>query len=462
MSLYPGRGYLSRRQLGEIAIGTVGLGASYLSTREVSPTDYGLYGVLPIGPYKRKKTIMSEIVPDRIWTFDQKFGILNVQVPVRCVVVRLEGERGGLFVYNPVAATPELVSMMRDLESRYGPVKDIVLGTVAIEHKVYAGVFAQKFKDARVWLQPGQYAFPTDLPNSFLGFPIGRTFDMPRTVEGGEGGEAPEEWRRSGLDLRTFGPLISRDGAFGETVFYHRPTKTLLVTDTVVKVTEDVPDIYEDDPAPLLYHARDTVTDDREDSTETRKRGWRRLILFALYFNPSTIVIKDPKVAFRERRTDINSDFYGIYPWDWIGNGDVASFEALTGTGKGGLLVAPILSKLILNRNPIEALDFADEVSRWDIERIIPSHLANDLRATGKDYRDAFGFLEEGGVKRGLPRPLDADLKILNDAEINLLESGAIVKCPPLPGGYASRADILAESAYNCRSGTCTPRSSPT
>jgi len=42
---------------------------------------------------------------------------------------------------------------------------------------------------------------------------------------------------------------------------------------------------------------------------------------------------------------------------------------------RGGLLVAPILQKLILNRNPVEVLDFADKVAQWDIERIIPAHL---------------------------------------------------------------------------------------
>ena len=51
-----------------------------------------------------------------------------------------------------------------------------------------------------------------------------------------------------------------RDGAFGETVFRHKATKTLIVTDTVLEVTEEVPEICELDPSPLLYHARDTVT----------------------------------------------------------------------------------------------------------------------------------------------------------------------------------------------------------
>ena len=49
-------------------------------------------------------------------------------------------------------------------------------------------------------------------------------------------------------------------------------------------------------------------------------------------------------VAFKERRPDINGDFLGIYPWDWVRD-DEASFKALT----GGLLVAPILQTLILN-----------------------------------------------------------------------------------------------------------------
>ena len=41
---------LSRRQLGELAVAAVGLGVSFLGSREVEPTDYGLYGILPVGP----------------------------------------------------------------------------------------------------------------------------------------------------------------------------------------------------------------------------------------------------------------------------------------------------------------------------------------------------------------------------------------------------------------------------
>ena len=438
---------LSRRQLGELSIATLGLTTSYLGTREKTPQDYGLWGILPVGPYKRKKTIMETIVPDKVWTFDQKFGILNVQVPLRMTVIKLEG--GGLFVYDPIAATPELLGYMKELEKVHGPVKHIVLGSVAIEHKTYTGVFAQKFKDAQVWVQPGQYSFPSNLPIPFLGFPAGRTNVIPSKQE-----DAPSDWKD--FEYKTLGPLISKDGAFGETVFYHKSTKTLIVTDTVVEVTKDVPKIFEDDPKPLLYHARTTVTDVLEDTPEIREQGWRRVVLFGLFFTPGALNIKDADVALKERRPDINSDFAGIYPWDWVGD-DIASFKAL----QGGLLVAPILQQLILNREPIEVLDFADEVAKWDIQRIIPAHLKNNLQYTGKDYRAAFSFLEAKGVPKGLPKPLDIDMKSLRDAEVGLLESGAVARVPPLPGGDVNREEILKQTVYGCRADLCAPQSSP-
>ena len=88
-----------------------------------------------------------------MWSFDQKFGILNVQVPSRMVVIKLSpASGGGLFVYNPIAATRDLLDQVKALEREHGPVRHIVLGTVAIEHKTYAGVFSQKFKEVGVYL----------------------------------------------------------------------------------------------------------------------------------------------------------------------------------------------------------------------------------------------------------------------------------------------------------------------
>ena len=213
--------------------------------------------------------------------------------------------------------------------------------------------------------------------------------------------------------------------------------------------------IYDSDPAPLLYHARDTITDMVQDTPETRVKGWKRVVLFGLFFMPSAITIKDAGVALKERRPDINPDFAGVYPWDWTGD-EAASWEGLTGNNKP--LVAPILQTLLLNRSPVEVLDFADKVAAWPFTRIIPAHLKNNLAFTGKDYRGAFGFLEESGVPPGFPRPLKADLQTLLDAEASLVESGAIAPAPPKLGGKFSRAEIIEQTLYRCRKGVCAPK----
>lgn len=205
-----GDGYISRRQVGELAVAATGLGISYLGTRENEPTDYGLWGILPVGTYKSKKTIRETIVPNQLWTLDQKFGILNVQVPLRMTLCKLSS--GGLLVYNPIAATQECLSLVNEISKEHGPVKYIVVGSVALEHKAYAGVFAQKFPNAHVFLTPGQYSVPVNLPDSFLGFPAKRTFPMPKSID-----EAPNDLKTD-FKLAILGPIISRDGAFGETV----------------------------------------------------------------------------------------------------------------------------------------------------------------------------------------------------------------------------------------------------
>ena len=435
--------------------------ASLYASTETNRDQYGLWGTLPIGPYKTKRTAPMETIVDGVmWSFDQKFGILNVQVPSRMVVIKLSAASGGgLWIYNPIAATRNLVECVRALEKVHGPVRHIVLGTVAIEHKTYCGPFAQKFPQATVWLQPGQYAVPLDLSPELLGFPTGgRTKVLPAKA-------ADTPWAAD-LDQETLGPFISRDGAFGETAFFHAATKTVVLTDTVVQVTDELPEIYRLDKRPLLYHSRTTITDviDPNDE-ESLRRGWRRIQLFGLFFMPAGIDVKSVDEAFRARRPDINGDFAGLFPWDWVGDDDVKSFEAIRGgrgsekNGKngGGLLVAPILQTLILNRNPVEVLDWADRVSRWDFKRIVPAHLKNNIAADGASFRRAFTFLEEGGEPAGQPKPLDKDLQTLRDAEVSLMASGAIVARPPKLS-KANRAAVLEDSRYGCRKGICTPR----
>ena len=314
-------------------------------------------------------------------------------------------------------------------------------------------MFAQKFPSATVWLQPGQYDFPIDLPPELTGFPVGRTRVLPASSK-----DTP--WSQD-FDQATLGPFISRDGAYGETAFFHKPTKSLFVTDAVQQVSQEIPKIFLLDEAakkPLLYHARDGILD-RIDASDMRQleKGWRRVQLFGLYFMPAAIDIHSVPQSWKERRPDVNADFAGIYPWDWVRD-DRAAFKALSGDGKDALLVAPIIQTLILNRNPVETLDWVDEVCRWDFKRIVPAHLKNNITAGPSSFRRAFSFLTVEGEPSGQPKPRKDDLQTLLDAEKNLEAMGAIAPKPGLVS-KTNRAEVLSRTTYRCRGNFCAPRS---
>ena len=101
--------------------------------------------------------------------FDQLIGIYYVHVPIRMTVVAMES--GGLFVYAPVAPTKECLALLQELIDQYGPVRNIVLPSVAVEHKVNAGPFARAFPSAEFYAVDQQYSFPIPLPSLFLGLP---------------------------------------------------------------------------------------------------------------------------------------------------------------------------------------------------------------------------------------------------------------------------------------------------
>ena len=249
------------------------------------------FSLLPLAPGARRKTLFKEVVKGKIWTADQVQGVVNVNVPVRSVIVKLSG--GGLLVYNPVAPTKEVRDYIKDLEGKYGEVKHIVLGSLGLEHKALAGPFSQYFKDSQVWLQPGQWSFPVNLPSWFLAFHSVRKMTVLLQTSRGEWGEKGENPFAADFDMRILGPLYFKSvGGFGEVALFHRSTGTLIVTDTVIRVSDEAPPIIAEDPRALLFHARDSMLDRVEDTPETRARGWRRMALFGLCFYPSKINVE--------------------------------------------------------------------------------------------------------------------------------------------------------------------------
>jgi hypothetical protein len=375
---------------------------------------------VPLYPYGQRRTLCAEVVKDRIWTFDQLQGILYVAVPIRMTIARLD--EGGLLVYAPVAPTPECIRLVRELEAQHGAVKYIILPTISgLEHKVFVGPFARKFPLAQVYVAPQQWSFPVNLPLSWLGFPIGRTHVLPE--------ESQETPFGKQFDYAILPPIRLGIGTFGEVAFLERRSQTLLVTDTVLVVPEEPPAIVQLNPDALMFHAKDHAGDVVKDDAATRRKGWQKITLFAFYFRPSAMepvelgeAVKDArKAADRSKK-----NYFGLFPFRWRGDW-VRSFEALRGEGR--LLVAPILQTLILNRSPQETLAWADRISQWQFQRIIPCHFASPISATPQEFRQAFGFLEQrplAGISKsaGSGHLLAEDFELLKAIDEGLVQRG--------------------------------------
>jgi len=404
------------------------------------------FSLLPLaGTSTRRATVEEEIVKDTIWTHDQIQGVVNVNVPVRQTVIRLKS--GGLFVHNPVAPTPQLLQMMDRLVQQYGPVKHIVLASVAVEHKATFPAFASKFPQATVWVQPGQWSFPLNVPIELYGLvqrgrrlreiPVpGRPATKPQYETFAQKDPVPE-WAAE-IDYEVLGPLRFRSvGAFSETVFYHRATRTMLVTDTVCSLTQDPPAILQEDPRALLFHARDYATQRIEDTPEVRRKGWRRMAQFGLVFFPSQIEVRSVSEALQEAAQippELQNLGQGavpggkLYPWAWkSGDGDRVNFEEISQNGK--LFCPPILTKLILDREPTATLEFVDRVSKRfkDMQRIIPCHLNNNVRVNGsREWYEAFDPIRSRPDKLVPQRALAEDLALLQKASDLLTQAGVV------------------------------------
>lgn len=391
--------------------------------QSISPEDlsWPFWLAVPLYPYGRRRTLRTEVVKDTVWTFDQVQGIFYVTVPIRMSVVKLEA--GGLLIYAPVAPTKECIRLVKELVAQHGDVKYIILPTISgLEHKVFVGPFARRFPKAQVFIAPNQWSFPVNLPLSWLGFPPKRTQVLPEDSSKAPFGKE--------FDYAVLGPIELGPGRFGEVAFFHKRSHTLLVTDSVLSVPEDPPEIVQLDPYPLLFHAQDSVFDRIEDSQVNRRKGWQRISLFAFYLRPSALDTISVGQLFRNalKAPDRSKKaYFGLFPFQWK-NGWKQSFNVLRGGGR--LFVAPILQTLILNRAPKETIDWADQVASWNFQRIIPCHFDSPIDADSSQFREAFAFLEQKlsvgeGLAGSRTHPLpEEDFAFLRELDQTLNQRG--------------------------------------
>ncbi|CAI5977701.1 unnamed protein product [Closterium sp. NIES-65] len=314
----------------------------------------------PLRPFLSRKTYRYEVDRNSIWCFEQEqgLGFSNVTTNVRMTVIKLKS--GGLFVHAPIAPTAECLKLLKDLNL---PVEHIVLPTFAYEHKVFAGPFARAFPKARTWVAPRQWSWPINLPLPFLGLFGGTVL--------AEDGPKPDEWPEE-IDYKIFASPEVGIGPYVEIAFFHRPSRTLLLTDAVIVVPREPPQVVRPDAlldaarnglaVRVLSAGRDVPDVEVEDTEEFRTLGWQRMVLQILFFGPGNLL--EPE----------------------------ESFERICGK----LVVSPVVKTLVFDKVPAQALAWINSItSDWAFTRIIPCHFSSPIAATPADLRKTFAFLQD-------------------------------------------------------------------
>ena len=372
--------------------------------------------LLPLYPYGRRPTLVRELIPEQLWSFEQLQGVFYVAVPIRMTVARV---RGGLMLYAPVAPTAQVRRALLDLEQRYGPVQSIVLPTASgLEHKLPVPAMARAYPEATVWVTPGQWSFPLNLPASWLGFPRRRT-----RVLGEQGYPHSDE-----LQWLSLGPLDLGLGRFQEFSCLHRSSGALLITDALVAINPQPPELFDADPTPLLFHARDRGDQPLTDSPELRLKGWQRLALFASYLRPEALSVPPlPQLlaqAFRPGCRDARS-YFGLYPFHWS-RSSAAVFAELQGQAVGGLQVAPVLERLVFPRAQALLLAWLRRLAELpELRWLVPAHYDAPVPCTAEQLLQLAQALEQRAWA-----PSQGDWTYLAGIDGLLLRSGVVPEQP--------------------------------
>lgn len=160
----------------------------------------------PILPYS-PLNVLKAVGPD-IWiadgpAIDFAMGPLKMPFPTRMTIVRLPG--GGLWLHSPIEPAEELIAGVTAL----GPVDSLVAPNTL--HYWWLPDWKTRFPEARTFAIAG----------------LERSAKRPLEIDCALGTESPDAWAGA------FDQLLAVDGWFGEAVFFHRQSRTLILADLI-------------------------------------------------------------------------------------------------------------------------------------------------------------------------------------------------------------------------------------
>ena len=267
----------------------------------------------------------------------------NVSATVRTIVLRLKD--GQLWVYSPQWPTGEFCALLDEL----GPVGHVVLPCNALEHKAPIKAFTQRYPKASVWVTPGQYGpfgeFGFDAAAARMGYRV----DGILPAGAPKAGEPLPPWADE-FDFRTlYVSLPENAGPVAEMAAVHRPTKTLVTVDSVVFIPSEAPPIFG-----TYFSAAETAAE----------AFWPKSVL--------------------------QSVFLPLRPDSTVASG-WPGYDAV----QGRLLRAPILRAFADARAPAAVREWVGSIATMSpFDRILTCHFASPIRATPKEYEDAFAYLD--------------------------------------------------------------------
>ncbi|KAK1297015.1 hypothetical protein QJS10_CPB15g01329 [Acorus calamus] len=323
----------------------------------------------PLGPFLNRRTIRTEAVKGCIWLFEQEqaLGFSSVSTNIRMTVIKLKS--GGLWIHAPIAPTKECIQLVKELGA---PVEYIVLPTFAYEHKIFVGPFSRKFPHAQIWVAPRQWSWPINLPLEFFGIFRAKSLKDEDTST---------PWADE-IEQKVLSSPEVGIGPYVEVAFFHKRSRSLLVTDAVIFVPRQPPECISNKSllasarnglaVKLLSKGKEVLDEPVVDNKLNRQKGWERMVLQILFLGPSNLL--EPTASFSQMSQK--------------------------------LIVSPIIKTLVFSKVPEKVRDWADRIAKdWRFRRIIPAHFAAPINASRSDFLASFAFLDELLEERFVTKP---------------------------------------------------------